>query len=483
MSLALKPYAKYKDSGVPWIESIPDHWDVCPAFAVYRPILEKNTGIKEDTVLSLSYGRIVVKPREKLHGLVPESFETYQVVNPGDIVIRTTDLQNDHTSLRVGLVRDRGIITSAYLALRTERVVDPDFGYQYLNVWDLTKAIYGYGSGLRQNLDFAHFKRMPVALPSLPEQAAIVRFLAHVDRCIRRYIRTKQQLIKLLEEQKQAIIHQAVTGQIDVRTGKPYPAYKESGVEWLGQVPKHWDVRRLGVIGRLFKGNGGTKEDDAASGVPCIRYGDIYMHHRYFVRSTRSCVSVERASDYTPIRYGDVLFAGSGETIEEIGKSVVCLLDTPACCGGDVIVFRPCIETDAVFMGYAADSWQAVFQKSCLGRGITVMHVYGDQLKNLWLALPPIPEQRAIVRHLDDALHDADIAIEHAKHEIELLREYRTCLIADVVTGKLDVREAAANLPDEAEEPELLEDETLISDEDRAEETAVEETALEEVEA
>jgi type I restriction enzyme S subunit len=104
------------------------------------PNHERNHGMKEKTVLSLSYGRIVIKPAEKLHGLVPESFETYQIVNPGDIVLRTTDLQNDHTSLRVGMVRDRGIITSAYLALRTSPEVSSEFGFQVLNVWDSSKG-------------------------------------------------------------------------------------------------------------------------------------------------------------------------------------------------------------------------------------------------------------------------------------------------------------------------------------------------------
>ena|SRR3974390_1389891 len=161
----LKPYEAYKESGLPWLGQVPAHWDVRPAFGAFVPNQERNDGMKEKTVLSLSYGRIVIKPAEKLHGLVPESFETYQIVNPGDIVLRTTDLQNDHTSLRVGLVRDRGIITSAYLVLRAKAGVDPDFGFRFLSVWDSTKAIYGYGSGLRQNLDFLHFKRMPVALP------------------------------------------------------------------------------------------------------------------------------------------------------------------------------------------------------------------------------------------------------------------------------------------------------------------------------
>ena len=141
----LKPYPEYKESGLPWLGQVPRHWDIRPAFGTFVPNHERNHGMKEKTVLSLSYGRIVIKPAEKLHGLVPESFETYQIVNPGDIVLRTTDLQNDHTSLRVGMVRDRGIITSAYLALRANVGVSPDFGFQFLNVWDTSKAIYGYG--------------------------------------------------------------------------------------------------------------------------------------------------------------------------------------------------------------------------------------------------------------------------------------------------------------------------------------------------
>ena len=168
----LQPYPEYKELGSTWLERVPGHWETRPAFGAFEPNHERNLGMKENTILSLSYGRIVVKPAEKLHGLVPKSFETYQIVNPGDIVIRTTDLQNDRTSLRVGAVRNRGIITSAYLALKSKTGVNPSYGYQLLNAWDLSKAIYYYGSGLRQNLDFSHFKRMTIALPPPSEQAA-----------------------------------------------------------------------------------------------------------------------------------------------------------------------------------------------------------------------------------------------------------------------------------------------------------------------
>ena len=130
-----------------------------------------------------------------------------------------------------------------------EEVLTRPYGHFLFHTYDLKKVFYGLGSGLRQNLDWRDFKYLPCIVPPLPEQSAIVRFLDHADRRIRRYIHAKQKLVKLLEEQKQALIHQIVTGRIDVRTGQPYPAYKPSGVEWLGDVPEHWGMRRNG---RLF---------------------------------------------------------------------------------------------------------------------------------------------------------------------------------------------------------------------------------------
>lgn len=150
----LKPYAEYKESGLSWLGQVPWHWEMRTAFGAFVPNHERNHGMKKKTVLSLSYGRIVTKPVEKLHGLVPESFETYQIVNPVDIVLRTTDLQNDHTSLRVGMVRDREIITSAYLALRAMKGMNPDFGFQFLNVWDSTKRSMATDQAFARTLTF-----------------------------------------------------------------------------------------------------------------------------------------------------------------------------------------------------------------------------------------------------------------------------------------------------------------------------------------
>ena len=217
----------------------------------------------------------------------------------------------------------------------------------------------------------------------------------------------------------------------------PYPAYRPSGVEWLGDVPEHWDVRQLGSIGSFFKGSGGTKEDEVEDGVPCVRYGDIYTQHQYFIRATRAGITEESAARYTRIRHGDILFAGSGETLEEIGKSAVNLIDGPAYCGGDIIAFRPSIEADATFFGYAADCSTSIYQKACMGRGVTVMHIYTQELRRLLVPLPPLDEQRAIAAFLDQETERIDALVAKKQQLIERLQEYRTALITRTVTRGL----------------------------------------------
>ncbi len=230
----------------------------------------------------------------------------------------------------------------------------------------------------------------------------------------------------------------------DDRMRRSYRRYRDSGVEWLGEVPAHWELKLLGLMGSFFKGSGGTKEDEVEDGVPCVRYGDIYTQHQYFIRETRADITEESAANYTPIRYGDVLFAGSGETIEEIGKSAVNLIRGPAHCGGDVIVFRPSIEADAAFLGYAADCTTSIYQKACMGRGVTVMHIYSQDLTHLLLPLPPLDEQRAIAAYLDRETERIDTLVAKQGLLIERLAEYRTALITRTVTRGLPPKAARA---------------------------------------
>ena len=219
---------------------------------------------------------------------------------------------------------------------------------------------------------------------------------------------------------------------------QPYPTYKPSGVECLGDAPAHWNVERLGKIGRLSKGNGGTKEDEAPSGIPCVRYGDLYTTHDYFIEKSRSFVAPDIAKAYTSISLGDVLFAGSGETVEEIGKSAVNLIPEQACCGGDVILFKPMRGLVSRFMGYATACVPANLQKAAMGRGITVMHIYGDQLKSLAIPLPPLPEQASIVRYLDHVDQRIQRYITAKEKLIALLEEEEQAIINQAVTRGLD---------------------------------------------
>ncbi len=220
------------------------------------------------------------------------------------------------------------------------------------------------------------------------------------------------------------------------------PPLEDSGVEWLGRMPAHWLAQRLSDLGTFFKGGGGTKEDETVEGHPCVRYGDLYTCHEHCITESRSRISSDRIGSYTELRYGDLLFAGSGETIEEIGKSAVNLLREPAFCGGDVIILRPDVDVDAAFLGYAADCVPLRHQKSRMGRGVTVMHIYRSQLKNLTIAIPPLGEQRAIAHYLDTQSMRIDRLRVKAEVSIERLQEYRSALISAAVTGKIDVRDA-----------------------------------------
>lgn len=226
-----------------------------------------------------------------------------------------------------------------------------------------------------------------------------------------------------------------------VATGLPiYAEMKDSGVEWLGRVPAHWEVRRIGQLGHLSKGRGGSKEDETAAGVACVRYGDLYTTHEYFIHSSRSAVPERVADEYSRIEFGDVLFATSGETLDEIGKSAVNLIHSRAVCGGDILLFRCKRQANARYLGYATGSRSATAQKARMGRGITVMHVYGNQLKRLAVPFPPLPEQSAIVRYLDHMNRRIRRAIRSRERLVELLAEQKQAAIEQAVTGGIDVR-------------------------------------------
>ncbi|MDE0239370.1 MAG: restriction endonuclease subunit S [bacterium] len=453
----LRPY-RMKDSGVEWLGDVPAHWEVAPLGRIGR-FFKGNGGTKaeeaEEGVPCVRYGDLYTY--HDFHIASSKAFvesgvaaTTYTPIKFGDVLFAGSGETVDEIGKSAAnLMVDPACCGGDVIVFRPRVNADARFlGYatdcqpaarQKARMGRGFTVIHIYGNDL---------KYLTIAIPPLPEQVAIARFLDHATNRIDRHIRAKEKLINLWEEQKQAIIDEAVTGRIEVRTGEPYANYRDSRIEWLGNVPARWQIRELGRMGRFFKGSGGTKADETNEGTPCVRYGDLYTTHRFHVRETRSFVDpAVAATTYTPIEYGDVLFAGSGETIDEIGKSAVNLM-CGGCCGGDVIVFRPNIEVDAAFLGYATDCRYAARQKARMGRGFTVMHIYSTDLKYMIIALPPLSDQVAIAGFLERVAKDMDGAIYRAQSQIELAVEYRASLIADVITGKLDVRSAAAELPE-----------------------------------
>ena len=206
----------------------------------------------------------------------------------------------------------------------------------------------------------------------------------------------------------------------------------------MGRVPTHWEILSLGQVGTLTKGTGGNKEDELPTGMPCVRYGDLYTTHKYFVENARSFIAPEVADQYTKIKFGDVLFAASGETADEIGKSAVNLLRGPAYCGGDVILFRPHGHLIPRYTGYMMDCEPIVHQKATMGRGFTVYHIYGKQLKYLRIPIPTPEEQAAIVRFLDHADEQIKSYIVGKERLIALLEEEWQALVHQAVTRGLD---------------------------------------------
>jgi len=460
MISSLKPYPAYKNSDVPWLGQVPEHWRILPALAVYREKQIKNVGLREKTVLSLSYGRIVIKPEEKLHGLVPESFETYQIVDPGDIVIRTTDLQNDRTSLRVGFSSHRGIITSAYLCLETKGCLSGEFGFQFLNTYDLLKIIYGFGSGLRQNLDFGDIKRMPVLVPPTSDQLAIVRFLNHAERQIAHYIRAKQKLTKLLDEQKQAIIHRAVTRGLD-----PNAPLKPSGLPSFGSIPQSWEIVPFKRRVAFQEGPGIMAVDFRDRGIPLLRISCLDGE----AASLKSCnyldpEMVDKRWGHFRVQAGDYLLSASAST----GK--ICLatnvVEGAIPYTGIIRLWPKTPQVSMQYIKHLIGSRPFQDQLDIAKSGVAIEHFGPTHLKQIAVALPPYAEQNAIVEFVTDATSGFDKARASIAEEIALIRQFRTRLITDVVTGKLDARAVAMASPEATNEPEIIDEEGPLEGDD-----------------
>lgn len=214
-----------RKTAISWVKTIPVHWSEKSLIQFAEEQLIKNTGMVEDNLLSLSYGKIIKKDINTTDGLLPASFEGYQIVHDGNIILRLTDLQNDHKSLRTGLTTQTGIITSAYTCLKVRTGILPEYLQLQLHVADLCKVFYGMGGGVRQSIGFKDIHTLLIAIPPIDEQQSILELVHSVEEPINRAIQKSREIIATLEDLKNRLISDIVTGEIDV-CGKEIPEYE-----------------------------------------------------------------------------------------------------------------------------------------------------------------------------------------------------------------------------------------------------------------
>lgn len=421
--MSVPAYPEYKDSGVPWLGDVPSHWKSNPLFALVRELDNRNTGMKEDNLLSLSYGQIKRKNIEDNDGLLPASFETYQIVERDDIIWRLTDLQNDQRSLRSGIVRERGIITAAYLATRPTGI-NPQFLAFLLRAYDLTKVFYSMGGGLRQSMKYSDVKWLPIILPSDKEQAAIAAFLDRETAMIDALVAEQQRLIALLKEKRQAVISHAVTKGLN-----PKAPMKDSGIEWLGEIPAHWEVKR---VDRLMTFSSGKAHepfiDDSGE--------HVYMSARFV--STQGESVKYCTENLSPAFPGDVVMVMSDLPN---GRALARAYQIPNDGRSFAVNQRVCRLSDIkgcdrYFLHQLNRNEGLLWYND----GMNQTHLSNAAYCKLALCNPPVAEQLEIADYLDKLTALSDALQIEAQSAITLLQERRAALISAAVTGKIDVR-------------------------------------------
>jgi len=454
----LKPYPAMKDSGVPWLGAVPEHWEVRPLR--HLATLEGRKGTTSADTCDADTGVLNATPSElngRIRGMRTRRYveaarhQSFDIAPAGSTAICTIASVGQSsrfvrpfaTNPQVRALVPREGVAGEFLFLLT-LLLKPEL--QRIASTSVVPFVNG-----------SDVTSLRVLAPPLPEQAAIVRFLDHADRRIRRYIRAKQKLIKLLEEQKQAIIHRAVTRGLD-----PNVRLKPSGVEWLGDVPEHWEVRRVKSLSLVKRGASprpiaDPKYFDDAGEYAWVRIADVSASTRYLETTTQRLSSL---GDSLSVRLepGALFLSIAGS----VGKPIITKIK---CCIHDGFVYFPQFHGNVEFL-CRIFSCGAPFGR--LGKLGTQLNLNTDTVGGICVGWPPITEQAAIVTYLDEATASFERVIASARREIDLLREYRTRLIADVVTGKLDVREAAVRLPDEVEEAEPLDEIDAEGDSDEA---------------
>lgn len=427
--MPLSAVCQMKDSGIDWVGQVPSHWSVRPFYSFAAEVDHPNTGLKEKNLLSLSYGRLVRKDMDRLEGLTPASFEGYNIIEANDIVFRLTDLQNDKTSLRSARSPERGIITSAYVTVRPS--ASPRFFEYLMRAYDTTKVFYGIGGGIRQSMKFDDLKRLPVLVPTVSEMDAIASHLDRVTTRIDALVAKKTRFIELLREKRQALITHAVTKGLDRGA-----AMKDSGVEWLGVVPAHWDVVRGSAVFVECK----AKNDQLVS----ENYLSLMANIGIIPYEEKGDVGNKKPEDVRKCKLvdpGDFVLNSMNYAIGSYGVSSYSGVCSPVYV---VMKHRPEVA-DPKFLDLILSNPSYQNYAQSFGTGILDHRraIGWDEIKVIRVPLPPLDEQAEIAAWTISRRDRVDTLIAKTERSIELLREHRTALITAAVTGKIDLRPAA----------------------------------------
>jgi len=449
MTHALPPYPDYKESGIAWLGQVPKHWEV----HTFRQVAHATKGSQPQRLYLEHEAPAEAKPYLTMEYLrAPQGNpKFYCVPSNGDVVANAGDILLLWDGANAGefLVAKEGVVSSTAALLH---FAHHNTRYIYFALKQCEPLLRAFSTGMGiPHVDSRTLRHMPIPLPPLDEQVAIVRFLDFVDGRMRRYARAQQQTIRLLTEYKQSLIHHAVTGKVNVCTGAPYTTYHDTGIEWLGQVPSHWEVCRL--KSRLVKNESGIWNDrHNTHGTIVLRSTEQTISGGWRIENpARLVLSPEERETYL-LQVGDLLVTKSSGSPDHIGKtSLVTEEIASLACAFSNFMQRLRVDKDThpkliwYYLNSPVGREQLIFQSTTTtGLG----NLNGKMLGNCIIAIPPLAEQGAIVEYLDAQTARIDAAIAAIRRTVALVGEYRERLVADVVTGKVDVRAVAAGLPE-----------------------------------
>lgn len=414
-----------KDSGIEWVGAIPAMWQIHPLYYYFCERKCRNTLGKENNLLSLSYGRIIRKDINTVDGLLPENYNGYNIIEKGDIVLRLTDLQNDKHSLRTGLVREHGIITSAYITIKANCELVPEFFQYLLHSYDVMKVLYNMGSGVRQGLNFSELSKMPLISPDMLEQKRIADFLNSKCSDIDAISADIQKEIEILEQYKRSVITEAVTKGLN-----PDVEMKNSGIEWVGNIPAHWDIHPLYYyFSERKKKNYLGKEQNLLS----LSYGKVIRKDI----NTSEGLLPDSFNGYNIIEPGDIVLRLTD--LQNDKRSLrTGLVKEHGIITSAYVTLKAAKEVIPEYFHYLLHAYDVMKVLYNMGNGVRQGLNYSE-LSKMHIVAPPIDEQKNIVVYLDSKCKEIESIIASKKQQLTVIDSYKKSLIYEYVTGKKEV--------------------------------------------